>query len=291
VGMAGGPPPDVLVVGHVTRDVSPSAAEGYTFGGTATFASVAAQRLGHRVGLVTTCANDAGMNEALAGVDIVVAPSDVTTTFENIYTATGRIQFVRAAAPPINAASIPSGWRDSPVALLGPVAQEVRRDVVQAFGPRTTIAATLQGWVRTWDNDSGRVRPIPWADHESFLDRIDAVVFSPVDVGSDPALVRMYAERARLAIVTEAADGGVVWHRGNRFRYPAYEVEEVEPTGAGDAFAVAFALEFHATRDPEHSARYASCVASFVVEGHGTSCVPTIDAVRERFRHGRLRTH
>jgi hypothetical protein len=27
-----------------------------------------------------------------------------------------------------------------------------------------------------------------------------------------------------------------------------------------------------------------------VVEGDGFSCVPTIDAVRERFRHGRLRS-
>lgn len=287
--MSGGPPPDVVVVGHVTRDVAPAARNGFTFGGTATFGSVAAQRLGHRVGLVTTCGNDPGMGDALAGIDVVATTSDVTTTFENIYTAGGRIQYVRAAAPPIHAASIPLHWCAAPVALLGPVAQEVQRGVVEAFGPRTTIAATLQGWVRTWDEQTGRVRPVSWDDHESFLDRFDAVVFSPVDVGSDPALVRRYAERARLAIVTEAADGGVVWHGGRRFRYPAYEVEEVEPTGAGDAFAVAFALEFHATGDPEHSARYASCVASFVVEGYGTSRVPTADAVRERFRHGRIR--
>ena len=289
--MSGGPPPDVVVVGHVTRDVVPSAHNAYTFGGTATFGSVAAQRLGHRVGLVTTCASDLGMSDALAGIDVVATTSDVSTTFENIYTATGRIQYVRAAAPPIHASAIPPRWRDAPVALLGPVAQEVQRDVVAAFGPRTTVAATLQGWVRTWDDQTGRVRPVSWDDHEAFLERFDAVVFSPVDVGSDPALVQKYAARARLAVVTEAADGGVVWHDGRRFRYPAYEVEEVEPTGAGDAFAVAFALEFHATGDPEHSARYASCVASFVVEGHGTSRVPTADAVRERFRHGRLRTY
>lgn len=287
--MSGGPPPDVVVVGHVTRDVAPTAPHGFTFGGTATFASVAAQRLGHRVGVVTRCADEPGMNDALSGIHVIAAHSDVTTTFENLYTRSGRTQYVRAAAPSIGAETIPVEWRDAPVALIGPVAQEVQAPVLHAFGPRTTIAATLQGWVRTWDGATGQVRPKAWDDHEAFLDRIDAVVFSPVDVGSDPNLVRRYAERARLAIVTEAADGGVVWHRGSRFRYPAYEVEEVEPTGAGDAFAVAFALEFHATGDPAHSARYASCVASFVVEGHGTSRVPTIDAVRERFRHGRLR--
>lgn len=288
--MSGGLPPDVVVVGHVTRDLVSSNATGFSYGGTATFASLAAHRLGHRVGLVTACADDPAMTDALMGITTVVARAPVTTTFENIYTAAGRVQYVRAAAPPIDARTIPPQWHDSPVALLGPVAQEVRQDVVQTFGGHTTIAATLQGWVRTWDANTGRVRPVPWDDYEAFLERIDAVVFSPVDVGSDPVLVQRYAERARLAIVTEAADGGVVWHRGHRFRYPAYEVHEVEPTGAGDAFAVAFALEFHATRDPDHSARYASCVASFVVEGHGASRVPTIDAVRERFRHGRLRS-
>ncbi len=287
--MSGGPPPDVVVVGHVTRDLVSSVPSGFTFGGTATFASVAAHRLGHRVGLVTACAAEPAMGGALAGIDLVVARAQVTTTFENHYTSTGRVQYVRAAAPPIASTSIPERWRDAPVALLGPVAQEVRRDVVHAFRQQTTVTATLQGWVRTWDEVSGRVRPVDWDDYEAFLDRIDAVVFSPVDVGSDPALVQRYAERARLAVVTEASDGGVVWHQGARFRYPAYDVEEVEPTGAGDAFAIAFAIEFHATGDPEHSARYASCVASFVVEGHGTSRVPTIDAVRERFRHGRLR--
>lgn len=282
-------PPDVLVVGHVTRDIAPRAPGGFTYGGTATFASIAARRLGHRVALVTACADEPGLVDGLTGIDVVATPAGATTTFENIYTADGRVQYVRAAAQAVEASAIPVAWLGAPVSLLGPVAREIRRDVVHAFGAATTVAATLQGWVRTWDGDSGRVRPTEWSEADACLDRIDALVFSPVDVGNDPAAVRRYAGRARLAVVTEAADGGEVWHEGRRFRYPAYEVEEVEPTGAGDAFAVAFALELHATRDPEHAARYASCVASFVVEGPGTTRIPDVDAVRERFRHGRLR--
>lgn len=140
--MSGGPPPDVVVVGHVTRDLVTSVPSGFTFGGTATFASVAAHRLGHRVGLVTACAAEPAIGGALAGIDLVVARAQVTTTFENHYTSTGRVQYVRAAAPPIASTSIPERWRDAPVALLGPVAQEVRRDVVHAFRQQTIVSVS-----------------------------------------------------------------------------------------------------------------------------------------------------
>ncbi len=287
--MAEGNPPGVLVIGHVTRDVASASPLGYSYGGTATFASVAARRLGHRVALVTACADEPGLADAIDGVTVVAAPATATTTFENRYTPDGRIQYVRAAAPPIDPGVVPPSWRAAPIVLLGPVAQEVRPDMLGTFPATTTIAATLQGWVRTWDDVTGRVHPVPWRESEAFLDRLDAVVFSPVDVGNDLDLVHRYAAGARLAVVTEASEGGIVWHRGRQFRYPAFMVDEVEPTGAGDAFAVAFAIELHATGDPEHAARFASCVASFVVEGPGATSVPTIDQVRERFRHGRLR--
>ena len=78
---------------------------------------------------------------------------------------------------------------------------------------------------------------------------MDALIFSPEDVGQDASLIRHYAGLARLAVVTEARNGCTVWHGGRQVRYPPFEAQEVDPTGAGDVFAAAFFLRYTETRD------------------------------------------
>ena len=50
-------------------------------------------------------------------------------------------------------------------------------------------------------------------------------------------------------MVTEARKGCTVWHGGRPVRYPPFEAQEVDPTGAGDVFAAAFFLRYTETRD------------------------------------------
>ena len=49
-------PIDYLLIGHVTADLQ--ADQTISLGGTASFSGLTAARLGHRVGLVTSCASD-----------------------------------------------------------------------------------------------------------------------------------------------------------------------------------------------------------------------------------------
>jgi sugar/nucleoside kinase (ribokinase family) len=160
--------------------------------------------------------------------------------------------------------------------------------VADVFPPQTLVGATPQGWLRAWD-ETGRVRAVPWASAERVLARIDVLVFSADDMGGDLALVRRYAEMARLAVVTENHRGCTVWHGGRQERFPAFEVEEVDPTGAGDVFAAAFLLRYGETRDVATAARFANCAASFAVEGTGTTALPTLEQVEARLRTGRAR--
>jgi sugar/nucleoside kinase (ribokinase family) len=279
-------PPDYLVIGHVTRDVVPG---GFVFGGTACFASLTARNLGRRAAVLTRGQPMPELDRYLGGIAVHVIPADETTTFENLYTPNGRIQYLRAVAPPIPADAVPAAWRSARVVHLGPVDQEVPPEVADMFPPRTLIGATPQGWLRAWD-ESGLVRAVPWANAEHVLARIDVLVFSAEDVGGDQELVRRYAEMARLAVVTENRNGCVVWHRGRRTRYPAFEVDEIDPTGAGDVFAAAFLLRYAETGDVDAAARFANCAASFTVEGRGTAAIPTLEQVEHRLRTGRLRT-
>jgi sugar/nucleoside kinase (ribokinase family) len=168
------------------------------------------------------------------------------------------------------------------------VAQEVPPELADTFAAETLIGVTPQGWLRAWD-ERGLVRHPPWDTAERVLSRAHVLIFSPEDAGGDLALVRRYAELARLAVVTDHRNGCVVWHAGRQERYPAFEVDEVDPTGAGDVFAAAFLLRYAETRDSAAAARYANCVASFVVEGRGPAVIPTHEQVEHRLRTGRLR--
>lgn len=277
---------DYLVVGHVTKDLLSD--DGFTFGGTATFSALTARNLGRRTALLSRTAALPGLTEYLSGIALHLLPADQTTTFENVYTAAGRTQHIREVAPPIPTDSVPVEWRNAPVVHLGPVSQEVPHDLPGVFASTSLIGATPQGWLRAWD-ESGLVRPTPWEDAEQLLDRIDVLIFSPEDVGDDPALVRRYAEMARLAVVTNDRTGCVIWTAGRRERFPAFDVKEVDATGAGDVFATAFLLRYGDTRDHANAARYANCAASFVVEGRGPSIIPTAEQVEERLRTGKAR--
>lgn len=275
---------DYLVVGHVTKDVAPG---GFIFGGTVTFCSLTAHHLGHGAGVLTCGAWLPDLPNYLDGIALHIIPAEQTTTFENIYTPTGRTQYLRAVAPPIPPGAVPANWRAAQVVHLGPVAQEVPAELADAFPPETLVGVTPQGWLRAWD-ETGLVRPVPWENAERVLARADVLIFSPEDVGEDQALVRRYAEMARLAVVTDDRNGCTVWQQGRREHYPAFEVEAVDPTGAGDVFAAGFLLRFRETYSSAEAARFANCLASFVVEGKGAAAIPTREQVEYRLKTGRV---
>lgn len=274
--------PGYLVVGHVTKDIVP---DGYRLGGTVSFASRTAHRLGVRAGVLTCGERLPELDTDLDGIAVHRVPAAETTTFENTYLPGGRTQFLRAVAPPLAPDSVPAAWRAAPVVHLGPVAQEVPPEIADTFPPRTLVGATPQGWLRAWDA-TGRVHPVPWANAEHVLSRIDALIFSGEDMGRDEALVRRYAAAARLAVVTEDRNGCTVWQGGRTQRYPAFRVDEVEPTGAGDVFAAAFLIRYRETGDPAEAARFANCAASFAVETPGRHGFPTREQVEQRLRTG-----
>ena len=282
--------PDYLVIGHVTKDVTPDG--GYTLGGTVSFSSLTAQRLGLRAAVLTRCERLPDLREHLEsqGVALHRVPAEVTTTFENVYRDGNRTQRIGPVAPPVPADSVPPAWRNAKVVHLGPVSQEVPAEIADAFPASTTIGVTPQGWLREWD-ESGRVRNgTPWQNAEAVLARVDALIFSAEDVGFDDAMVKTYCDLAKIAVVTDHRNGCTVWQNGTQRHHPAFDVPEVDPTGAGDVFATAFFLRYGETQDADEAARFANCTASFVVEVRGLGRLPTREMVDERLRSGRRRS-
>src|SRR5688572_6368805 len=94
--------PDLLVVGHIVKDLIPG---GWQAGGSVVYAAMQGQRLGLNVAAVTVCSSDVNPRAVVADVsdghsagphpnplpegegtfNWHVAHDDVTTTFENRY--------------------------------------------------------------------------------------------------------------------------------------------------------------------------------------------------------------
>lgn len=270
---------DYLVIGHITKDLLP---DGYAVGGTVAYAGLTARNLGCRVGVVTSASSDLDLGRALRGIEVVRLPSPVTTTFQNIYRGETREQFVRATAARITAEAIPPAWRRTPIVHLGPVAQEVDEEIASLF-EGSLVGATPQGWMRRWDDD-GRVRPKVWEGAERLLPWVRVIILSEEDVGGDMSLIEAYAQLFEIVVLTTGWKGSTVYHGGQVRYFPAREVVEVDPTGAGDVYAAAYLIRLKETNDPWEAARFANVVASFSVEGRGIAAVPTREQIEKWFR-------
>ncbi|MFQ5611270.1 MAG: PfkB family carbohydrate kinase [Anaerolineae bacterium] len=263
--------PDYLLIGNVTQDILPDG--NYTVGGTVTYAGCTAQKLGARVAVVTAAAADFEVPPDMAGLAWHFKPSPHTLTFRNVYTPEGRRQYVGPIAARLQAADVPARFRDAPLVHLAPLARELDENIVDAF-PRAKILATVQGWLRRWDED-GRVHQRPWPGAARLLPALHSLVFSEEDVGGDWDLIRRWAVQTPTLVVTQGSRGCTVFHRGECRQVPPRPAREVEPTGAGDIFAAAFFVRYHQTGDPWAAACFANVVASFSVEGQGLSSVPS----------------
>lgn len=260
---------DYLVIGHLSHDLTP---QGPRLGGTAAYAALTARALGLRVGIVTAWAGEIGL-DILDGIQVWNIPAGHSTTFENVYTPQGRLQYLHRRAPDLLPEHIPPAWREAAIVHLGPIAQEAKQLSSLAFDS-SLLGLTPQGWFRNWD-PSGRVSPCAWPEAAEVLPRADAVVISVEDVGGDEEEIESMALASRILAVTEGPCGARLYWHGDLRRFRAPKMEEVDATGAGDIFAAAFFCRLRVTRDPWEAARFATRLASFSVARPGLLGIPS----------------
>ncbi len=265
---------DYLVIGHVSRDITP---DGPRLGGTAAYAALTARALGLRVGIVTAC-DDKTPLDALPGIPAVCVPSEHTTTFENRYTAEGRQQIIHHVAAPIPFEHVPDVWRRTPIIHLGPIAGEIPSRPPAGFTP-ALLGLTPQGWLRAWDAE-GRVRPGKWDEAEAALNGAGAAVVSVEDVNGDEERIEELALASRVLVVTEGAQGARLYWNNDERRFHAPKMDEVDATGAGDIFAAAFFIRLYTTRDPWEAARFATQLAARSVARAGLAGIPTLEEIQ-----------
>jgi len=286
---------DYLAIGHISIDIFEKR---YVLGGTVSFAALTARQMGQTVGLLTSADFEPLIVDSLVGRDNVLVPetairvlrvpTDSTTCYVNEYDEHGRTQYLLGRAADLLPVHVPEEWKSAPVVHLAPLAQEIDAGLLSTF-PGSLLVITPQGWMRGWDKD-GKVFPVGWGCAEAALARADAVIFSTDDVPV-PGLVAEYARQAKLMVVTENRRGCLVYERGKPpWRSHGFRpAREIDPTGAGDVFAAAFATQYRRTGNPRASADFANAAASFVLEKRGAQAIPTPEAVADRLKRGKRR--
>lgn len=284
---------DFLSIGHVTRDMHSNGS--FSPGGTVTFATVTAYFLGLVAGIVTRA--DAELAAILPGllppVSLHIGPSAQTTTFANQYHDGFRTQYLYAKADDLQSTDIPMDWLDAGVVLFGPLAQELHPEIVLNFPrhPGKILAATPQGWLRRWDAD-GRVWPTPWRDAELILPALDVLILSHDDLlpfangqrSEADALLKHWSTFVPLLVATDGRHGATLFQSGRIQHFPAYPVQEIDPTGAGDVFAAAFLTHLYRHHNPEQAVDFANCTAAFSITQPGIKGIPTLARVEEKLR-------
>ncbi len=280
--------PDFLVIGHLVKD---RVAEGWRLGGTASFASLTAHRLGLRTAVLSAAADDIDLGLLPSKINLRLLSSEETTVFENVYGPEGRTQYVWGRARPIEAADVPDDLREARIVLIGPVLGEVAEEVIRCF-PRSLVAVTVQGWLRAVLPE-GRVQavsPRRWRPR-LLLEHSRALFVSEEDLppADTEETLKRWSSRVPMLFFTRSHRGARMWcHR--RWRHvPAYPAQELDPTGAGDVFAAAFLARYVETDDAWQAALFAAAAASWSVEQEGLGGIPTRQQVMERLQRPALK--
>ncbi len=269
---------DYLAIGHVTEDLWKDRQP--TAGGTVMYASRCARALLPKVAVLTAAApglDDAGI---FPGIDVYRIDSPRTTQFWNVYDGSRRTQYVNANPVVLGAPQFSAELRDSAIVHLAPVCNEAAVSLLDVIPASSFVGLTPQGWLRRWKDD-GRVEQHPgnWTDAAAFLKRADAVVMSIEDINGDWATARTWADQARLMVVTQSELGCTLYINGEAIRVPAPQVQQVDPTGAGDVFAATFFIALRRGERPMRAAQVANCLAAQSVTRPQLEGLPNADDI------------
>ena len=258
--------PLLLVLGNVTRD---EIAGDVRLGGAASYAALAAARLGVETALVTVAPPDDPLLASLRAerrLRIHCAADTTMTTFAVAYEAGQRSLVLRERARAIGLDDVPGAWRGAPVAYVGPVAGECDRRLIAGLGARF-VGAGLQGWLRRAD-EGGRVEPA-LSPEAIAPPALGAAIVSEHDHPDVERIAARFAGVGATVAITRGARGATLLSGRERIEVAALPAAEVDPTGAGDVFGVVITMRLAGGDPPPVAAAAAAAAAARVVEGPG----------------------
>ncbi|MDH5448598.1 MAG: PfkB family carbohydrate kinase [Candidatus Bathyarchaeota archaeon] len=276
---------DLVTVGHFVIDliISPRIpCPKTTLGGPAAFVSLAANKLGANVSVVSKVGKDFQKHLAWLhqkNVDlsqVKIVENAFTTAFLLTYDNGKRKLQLKNRAPQIFSKDISTSLRARAI-HAAPVANELSVEVIRKLRSRTPLLSVdPQGFLREFD-ETGGVRLKKLSDM-SFLQNCDAFksTIQEIKLMTGHAKIRTAMKRihkcgVKIVLVTMGKKG-ILAHFGEKFYHiPACKPKILkDPTGAGDVFIGAFLAEYIRSREPLWCCCVGSAAASFIIEDVGS---------------------
>lgn len=269
----------VVIAGHVTHDRYD---EDLVAGGCAFYGAHVHAGLGAHVRLVAGVGEDFACDHALTGIERRVRRAGQTTRFTNRYPAGGpRVQQIDAQAPALSPELVPAAWQGADLLHLAPVMEEIDL-VAWVRGTRARfVGIGLQGWVKTAGPGSTVVQR-PWQIDAAALAGVHAACVGEEDLIDQGDLLDRLVAAVPVVALTHGRAGCEVIERGRTTWVGVHPAREVDPTGAGDAFAAGFLLALAGGEPAPRAARLGAAAASIVIEGRGGEALGRIGEARGR---------
>jgi len=269
---------DLVIVGNITRDYFRNSNK-YFVGGTSLYAGIGSAKLGMKTLVIS--------NHSFRSYDLPQYDSLTITSLNNIknteflwtYKENNRKGIIKQYTDKIIINSIHK--IKTKMLMLAPVFQEMDLDIKSNFDYEICLLS-IQGLIRSYDKNSNiYMRHI---SHDNKLEGINLLSCSNEE--------EIYINKQKLfnylkfISVTEGNKGARVYfseYKSKKFhQYSPKKI--VDPTGAGDIFALYLLVYYYKTNNIELAANIANCAASFVVEKSGIEGVPDLDVVKKRLR-------
>ncbi|MFH1687487.1 MAG: PfkB family carbohydrate kinase [bacterium] len=279
-----------------THKVKPS---GRVLSGCSTNAALALSKMGQKVRLVGAIGDDykAHFQTELdkLGIEYAVIPSDQTGGFSLIYydNEGNRTLDLIGRASDIGEMR-PQWYADAEAVLIGPILGEVSQDNIRSI--RDSFEGLFfcdpQGLIRGADKNN-RIYHKKVDGIEKTLGLFDIVkpnelegqILTGIDCRQDPyqaaRIIKSWGPK--IVIVTLAELGSVIFDGKHMIDIPAYGIDLLDSTGAGDTYMAGFTFEYLKTGgDLKRAGCYASCTSSVMIENTGPDFSMTEDMIRTR---------
>lgn len=268
-------------------------------GGTSANAAAAAAALGARVDFVSAVGSDAIGRQLLnrlesAGIDVsrvklsTGLPTDRTTVITSLDPPNRTIFWQQGAFPKRGDRIDIDRLFSRHLVVLDSVDPALRRFLIDLPVHTYPDARILVPMAYVVD--------FPGPDEIDSIVRCDALVGSEsellaltgtesLDTGISALQERMLVSNLRWAAITRGERGALAFDAFRTFEVPAIEIDAVDTTGAGDAFAGAFAVGLASRLDLLDALVLANCVAGLACRSIGAqTSLPRIDEVELTLR-------
>ncbi len=278
-----------LVIGNITKDtIRTKDKEIVTFGGTASYSSITARKLGCDTYVLSRGNHELNSwikNLTEQGIKVELEESENISHFVNDYRGEERKQFWMSDAGKIDFKDL--GKMD--IIHIGPIFGEITLDCVKkARKNAKLLSLDVQGFLRS--SDGKKVTMNFWDERAEFLKYVDLVKINRLESrfiskkkDYEEICEEIVEMGPKVTELTLREEGSLIFS-DKIYKIPIYETKTIDKTGAGDVYATAFAVRYLETNDTLESGLFASAAASFVVEDFGAKNIKDKDSVLERVK-------